>query len=212
MKTTKAGETYQIERHPEKTLENYKYETHNDRLLNEVFSTPEKLVKRAVLLGKVAKEIEHDLVEYIDQVMDGNNFYHMTDYRVDENGTVSIPLTLKSLDGFLNQWEHERQGLVEPSAPSAPDQLPEELDTPEAREIFDKAIGAGFMNNDYTFNGNKYQMAYFAEKASEHLGLKYKWKPFIELWNYKHFSQTRYETKERYGHVDKQDEIDKIFL
>lgn len=89
--------------------------------------------------------------------------------------------------------------------------IPVELDTPEARELFDKTIQAGFMNTDYSFNGTRYQMAYFAEKASEHLKLKSKWKPFTQLWNYEYFAQSRRESKERFGYVDKQDEIDKIF-
>ena len=89
--------------------------------------------------------------------------------------------------------------------------IPVELDTPEARELFDKAIQAGFMNSVYIFNGTRYQMAYFAEKASEHLKLKSKWKPFTQLWNYEYFAQSRRESKERFGYVDKQDEIDKIF-
>jgi len=90
--------------------------------------------------------------------------------------------------------------------------IPEELDTPEAREIFNKAIQAGFMNSDYSFNGTRPQMAYFAEKASEYLKLKYKWKPFIQLWNFKYFPQTRRESIDVYGYVDKQDEIDIIFI
>jgi len=89
--------------------------------------------------------------------------------------------------------------------------IPVELDTPEARELFDKAIQAGFMNSVYSFNGTRYQMAYFAEKASEHLKLKSKWKPFTQLWNYEYLAQSRRESKERFGYVDKQDEIDKIF-
>ena len=89
--------------------------------------------------------------------------------------------------------------------------IPVELDTPEARELFDKAIQAGFINSVYSFNGTRYQMAYFAEKASEHLKLKSKWKPFTQLWNYEYFAQSRRESKERFGYVDKQDEIDKIF-
>jgi len=49
--------------------------------------------------------------------------------------------------------------------------IPEELDTPEARKIFDKAIQAGFMNPDYSFNGNGNQLALFAGLASDTLGL-----------------------------------------
>ena len=49
--------------------------------------------------------------------------------------------------------------------------IPDVLDTPEARKIFDKAIQAGFMNPDYSFNGNGNQLALFAGLASDKLGL-----------------------------------------
>lgn len=219
---SKAGKTYQIERKPGSTPEiNYKYETHNDRLLNEVFDTPEKLVKRAVLIGKIRKESERDLIDYIDLVMDGNNFYHMTDYRVDENGAVSIPLTLKSLDGFLKQWEHEKQG--EPSAPPAPDQLPEELDTPGAREIFEKAIDAGFIEKSetgYKWKDKKNLLAYFADRMNEklHLGKgmydkkqKRAWKPFETLFGITGLAGAEKDYQRSGTTPEKSKEIDLLF-
>jgi hypothetical protein len=90
-------------------------------------------------------------------------------------------------------------------------EVPQCLQTEEAKIIFKKAIEAGFMNEDYSFNGTKYQMAYFVEKAYYKLKLRYKWKYFEELWNIKYLSQTRHESIERFGHVPKQDEIDSIF-
>ena len=200
---------------------NYKYETHNDRLLNEVFDTPEKLVKRAVLIGKISKEIERDLIDYIDLVMDGNNFYHMTDYKIDENGTVSIPLTLKSLDGFLNQWKYEKQG--EPSAPPAPDQLPEELDTPGAREIFEKAIDAGFIEKSetgYKWKDKKNLLAYFADRMNEklHLGKgmydnkqKRAWKPFETLFGITGLAGAEKDYQRSGTTPEKSKEIDLLF-
>lgn len=90
-------------------------------------------------------------------------------------------------------------------------EVPQCLQTEEAKIIFKKAIEAGFMNEDYSFNGTKYQMAYFVEKAYYKLKLRYKWKYFEELWSVKNLSQTRHESIERFGHVPKQDEIDSIF-
>ena len=90
-------------------------------------------------------------------------------------------------------------------------QLPEELNTDEAKELFNKAIKAGFMDNNYKFIGTWYQAAYFAEIAAEKLRLKYKWKYFQILWGYDKLSQTRRESKERFGKVDKQNDIEKIF-
>ena len=90
-------------------------------------------------------------------------------------------------------------------------EVPQCLQTEEAKIIFKKAIEAGFMNEDYSFNGTKYQMAYFADKAYNKLKLEYRWKHFQELWSVKNLSQTRHESIERFGHVPKQDEIDSIF-
>ena len=89
-------------------------------------------------------------------------------------------------------------------------EVPQCLQTEEAKIIFKKAIEAGFMNEDYSFNGTKYQMAYFADKAYIKLKLEYRWKHFQELWSVKNLSQTRHESIERFGHVPKQDEIDSI--
>ena len=90
-------------------------------------------------------------------------------------------------------------------------EVPQCLQTEEAKIIFKKAIEAGFMNEDYSFNGTKYQMAYFADKAYIKLKLEYRWKHFQELWSVTNLSQTRHESIERFGHVPKQDEIDSIF-
>lgn len=89
--------------------------------------------------------------------------------------------------------------------------LPSELSTDKAKRLFKKAIQAGFMDNSYKFVGTWYQAAYFAEGAAEYLDLKCKWKPFIDLWGYDKLAQTRRESKERFGCVKGQDDIDKLF-
>lgn len=89
--------------------------------------------------------------------------------------------------------------------------LPDQLNTTEAKKYWSKAIKKGFVNEDYSFNGTKYQMTYFAENFSMKLGLKNKWKPFVELWHFKYFPQTKRESKERIGYVARQNEIDQIF-
>lgn len=89
--------------------------------------------------------------------------------------------------------------------------IPKEFDTEEAKAIFKRAIDAGFMNEDYKFIGTWYQAAYFAERAAESLKLKYKWKAFQSLWGYDKLAQVKRENKERFGKVNKQKEIDKIF-
>ncbi len=100
------------------------------------------------------------------------------------------------------QENAERQAVV----------FPKELLTEQAMVYWERAKKAGFVNEDYSFNGTKYQMAYFAEKFSMKLGLKNKWRPFIELWHFKYFAQTRRESIERIGYVARQNEIDQIFV
>ncbi len=90
-------------------------------------------------------------------------------------------------------------------------QLPDVLNTDDARKYWKKAKEAGFIDENYNFIGTKYQMAYFAELMGEKLGLKHKWKPFTELWEYDKFSQTRRESKERFGYVVDEEKIEKVF-
>ena len=90
-------------------------------------------------------------------------------------------------------------------------ELPPELDTPAAHKYWDRAKQAGFVNDDYSFNGTRYQQAYFAECFGKKLGLRHKWKPFRILWQYDKFAQTRRESREVIGYVERQDEIDQIF-
>lgn len=89
--------------------------------------------------------------------------------------------------------------------------LPQELNTDEAKKYVSNAIKAGFMDNCYQWKGTMYQAALFAEICSEKLGLKYKWKPFEMLWNVAHLAQTRRESKERFGKVDREKEIIALF-
>jgi hypothetical protein len=101
--------------------------------------------------------------------------------------------------------------------------IPKELDTPEARKIFDKAIQAGFMSPDYSFNGNGNQLALFAGLASDTLGLTItqwrdekrikvrSWEPFKQL-----FGENDYANRWRNIIINKvnvkdADKIKKIF-
>lgn len=89
--------------------------------------------------------------------------------------------------------------------------LPPELDTPKAHIIWSKAKHNGWVNEDYSFNGTTYQRALAAECMANALKLKYKWKPFEVLWNCKHLAQTRHESKERFGKVEQDKEIEASF-
>lgn len=82
--------------------------------------------------------------------------------------------------------------------------LPEELNTDEAKALFQTAIDNGLLNADYSttdLTRTAAQKALLAEIISEKLQLKKKWKPFEELWGVKNLAQQRYTSKEHIGKV-----------
>lgn len=89
--------------------------------------------------------------------------------------------------------------------------LPLELLTPKAMMIWDKAKKAGWINEDYSFNGTKYQKAYAAKIMGKALGIKHYWKLFESLWRCKYLAQTDYENRERIGKVERAKEIEEVF-
>lgn len=101
--------------------------------------------------------------------------------------------------------------------------IPVELDTPEARKIFDKAIQAGFMNPDYSFNGNGNQLALFAGLVSDTLGLTItqwrgekrievrSWEPFKQLFGKNDYANRWRNIIINKVNVKDADKIKKIF-
>lgn len=101
--------------------------------------------------------------------------------------------------------------------------IPDVLDTPEARKIFDKAIQAGFMNPDYSFNGNGNQLALFAGLVSDTLGLTItqwrgekrievrSWEPFKQLFGKNDYANRWRNIIINKVNVKDADKIKKIF-
>lgn len=87
--------------------------------------------------------------------------------------------------------------------------IPKELDTEEARTIFQRAIDAGLMNTDFQWKNNitSYQKKRFALLSSIELNIKKKWKIFGELWNIRNMCQI----KDYEGSEEKIKEIDLMF-
>ena len=102
--------------------------------------------------------------------------------------------------------------------------IPIELDTPEAKDIFQKAIDAGFLNTDYSFNGNDNQKALFAGLASDKLGITTpqwrgkktvelkSWKPFEQLWNVKGLADKWKKIQSYSTEVKDAEKIKSIFI
>jgi hypothetical protein len=141
---------------------------------------------------------------------------------IDEEDTMTwwteSHMNWRVLDGGMSLQERNKELLafeaysgINNSVSSQEQLFPPELNTDEAKMYFDRAIEAGFMNADYSFKGTKYQKALFAEVASEVLKIKRKWRAFEILWNTKHLAQTRRESREQIGKVDREKEISALF-
>lgn len=126
-------------------------------------------------------------------------------------------LNVEQLQRYMQGVIDNAEKILNPQSDTTNEQeqtivkLPPELNTPKAHLIWSKAKHNGWINEDYSFNGTKYQMAYAAECMANALKLKPKWKPFEILWDYKYFPQTRRESKERFGKVERDKEIEASF-
>ena len=107
---------------------------------------------------------------------------------------------LSEAAGVLSEYAKPQQAATETQAAAVV--LPAELATETAMN---------WVNADYSFNGTRPQMAYFAEIMAEKLGLKYKWRPFIKLWKYRYLAQERNRSRGLIGKVEEEKEIERIF-
>lgn len=116
---------------------------------------------------------------------------------------------LSEAAGVLSEYAKPQQAATETQAAAVV--LPAELATETAMKYWRKARAADWVNADYSFNGTRPQMAYFAEIMAEKLGLKYKWRPFIKLWKYRYLAQERKRSRDLIGKVEEEKEIERIF-
>lgn len=92
--------------------------------------------------------------------------------------------------------------------------LPEKLNTDEAKKWLKVAIDGGLLNSDYSptdKTATKPQKALLADILSEKIGLEYKYKPFETLWNVRGLSKQRYKSREEIGTVKEGDVITEVF-
>ena len=92
-------------------------------------------------------------------------------------------------------------------------EVPEELCTPEAEEIWSSLREAGFIvKNGYGLaKGVSANLAtYIADRMAESLGIAHKWKVFQGLWNIKNMAQLAGAWKETGKLPPRTDEIDEL--
>ena len=114
------------------------------------------------------------------------------------------------------KYEIKKQGKRNTSnqIPQKGINLPDELNTDEAKKWLEVAIDGGLLNSDYSptdKTATKSQKALLADILSEKIGLEYKYKPFETLWNVRGLSKQRYKSREEIGTVKEGDVITEVF-
>ncbi len=71
----------------------------------EEFKTPSELVDAAITAGIIKTEKRQEIINFIDQVQESGKYDQPTDWRYTEAGDLYVPLTLRSLKGFINHYE-----------------------------------------------------------------------------------------------------------
>jgi hypothetical protein len=107
-----------------------------------------------------------------------------------------------------------RQKVKELESAEEAAQVPEELCTPEAEEVWSSLREAGFIvEGGYGLaKGVSANLAtYIADRMAESLGITHKWKVFQGLWNIKNMAQLAGSWRETGKLPPRADEIDELF-
>lgn len=96
----------------------------------------------------------------------------------------------KQLGGMRNQGSTERK-------------LPEELDTPEAHVLWERAKAAGYVDENLqpVAKLSRNKISILASVIGVALGLKSRWKPFTDFWGVKNLAK-KYETSVGFNYKD----------
>lgn len=109
---------------------------------------------------------------------DANKLYD--DYKKVLSDFPGWEITMHKLEYVLMEY------LNGPKKAREPGELPKELCTPAAMELWVKARKAGFVDEQLQpINFSRAQCALLADVMGEQLHLKYRWRPFEIAWNIK---------------------------
>lgn len=95
--------------------------------------------------------------------------------------------------------------------PSAESTLPDILATEEAMALWEKAKGAGYVDEHYQPLLSRTQSALLADAMAERLGIREKWKTFETLWKRKNMRSDYNLALSQQQTLDFQDELKRIF-
>lgn len=132
---------------------------------------------------------------------------------------------LKDFNGVCQNW----LSIIDAAFPQIQPQkagsedgviLPKELNTEEAIILLQKAVKIGLCDDSYKWLKSKALLAYFADKASEYLGLgkgeydgkkKVSWKPFETLFVYENLSVAKQDWIKTGTLPDGYKDVDRLF-
>ena len=95
--------------------------------------------------------------------------------------------------------------------PPMPPDLPEQLATPEATALWQKAQQAGYVNEHFQPLLSRTLAALLADTMAERLNIKEKWKVFERLWHRKYMRSDYNLALTRKRSLDFQDELKQLF-
>lgn len=81
--------------------------------------------------------------------------------------------------------------------------LPEELDTPEAHELWERAKAAGYVDENLQPMAklSQYKISILASEIGVALGFKPRWKPFTDFWGVKNLAK-KYDASVNFNYKD----------
>lgn len=109
------------------------------------------------------------------QVINCDNYYSPTERAT---GNKQVKQKDELFSGHTCQGSTERK-------------LPEELDTPEAHIVWERAKAAGYVDENLqpVVKLSQYKISILASEIGVALGLKPRWKPFTDFWGIKKLAQ-----------------------
>lgn len=141
-----------------------------------------------------------------------------------------ISCMLDLMAGYLQMWVNGIKHILEdmgikPISNRRPKQdteitIPKELDNDGAKKLLQKTIIAGLCDDAYKWVKSKALLAYFADKASEYLGLckgeydgkpKTSWKPFENLFSISGLSGAKRDYQKTGALPDGYSDVNKLF-
>ena len=134
-------------------------------------------------------------------------------HRKDQNQQGSIVINVyekgsQHIDNQINIGAHP--GPPKGREKGAGD-LPKELATDKAMELWKKAQEAGYVDDNYQPLISRTQAALLADTMADRLGIKEKWKVFEGLWNRKYMRSDYNLALSRKRSLDFQDELKRLF-